>query len=82
MTLVRLAVEPNSRATEDGVVGRHIIVREPLQPPVVARVDPVMLEQVVRLDPPAELPLAMYPVVIEGGRVLIEIPEGPLAVTE
>ncbi|HET7182650.1 MAG TPA: Rieske 2Fe-2S domain-containing protein [Candidatus Limnocylindrales bacterium] len=34
------------------------------------------------LDPPAELPLAMYPVVIEGGRVLIEIPEGPLAVNE
>ena len=33
-------------------------------------------------DPPAELPLAMYPVVIEGGRVLIEIPEGPLAVNE
>ena len=34
------------------------------------------------LDPPAEIPLAMYPVVIEDGRVLIEIPEGPLAVNE
>jgi nitrite reductase/ring-hydroxylating ferredoxin subunit len=34
------------------------------------------------LDPPAEIPLATYPVVIEGGRVLIEIPEGPLAVNE
>ena len=30
------------------------------------------------LDPPAELPLAVYPVVIEEGRVLIEVPEGPL----
>lgn len=32
------------------------------------------------LDPPAELPLAVYPVVVEGGRVLIEVPEGPLEV--
>jgi len=30
------------------------------------------------LDPPAELPLAIYPVVVEDGRVLIEVPEGPL----
>jgi 3-phenylpropionate/trans-cinnamate dioxygenase ferredoxin component len=34
------------------------------------------------LDPPAELPLALYPVVVEDGRVLIEIPEGPLPVNE
>ena len=34
------------------------------------------------LDPPAEVPLAMYPVVIEDGRILIEIPEGPLFVNE
>jgi 3-phenylpropionate/trans-cinnamate dioxygenase ferredoxin subunit len=34
------------------------------------------------LDPPAEMPLAMYPVVIEDGRVLIEIPDGPLIVNE
>jgi nitrite reductase/ring-hydroxylating ferredoxin subunit len=34
------------------------------------------------LDPPAELPLASYPVVIEAGRVLIEVPEGPLPVNE
>ncbi len=34
------------------------------------------------LDPPAELPLARYPVVLEDGRVLIEVPEGPLAVNE
>jgi 3-phenylpropionate/trans-cinnamate dioxygenase ferredoxin subunit len=32
------------------------------------------------LDPPAELPLAVYPVNVEGGRVLIEVPEGPLEV--
>lgn len=34
------------------------------------------------LDPPAELPLATYSVVIEDGRVLIEVPEGPLFVNE
>jgi 3-phenylpropionate/trans-cinnamate dioxygenase ferredoxin subunit len=32
------------------------------------------------LDPPAEEPLAMYPVVIEDGRILIEVPDGPLMV--
>jgi 3-phenylpropionate/trans-cinnamate dioxygenase ferredoxin subunit len=34
------------------------------------------------LDPPAELPLATYPVVIDDGRVLIEVPDGPLEVNE
>jgi len=34
------------------------------------------------LDPPAELPLASYDVVIENGRVLIDIPDGPLEVNE
>ncbi len=34
------------------------------------------------LDPPAELPLAQYPVIIEESRILIEIPEGPLPVNE
>jgi nitrite reductase/ring-hydroxylating ferredoxin subunit len=34
------------------------------------------------LDPPAEIPLAAYPVVLEGGRVLIEVPAGPLEVNE
>jgi 3-phenylpropionate/trans-cinnamate dioxygenase ferredoxin subunit len=34
------------------------------------------------LDPPAELPIMRYPVVIENGRVLIEIPDGPLPVNE
>ena len=32
------------------------------------------------LDPPAEEPLAIYPVTIEDGRVLIEVPDGPLEV--
>ena len=32
------------------------------------------------IDPPAEWPLAVYPVVVEGGRVLIEVPEGPLEI--
>lgn len=32
------------------------------------------------LDPPAELPLAVYPVVVADSRVLIEVPEGPLEV--
>jgi 3-phenylpropionate/trans-cinnamate dioxygenase ferredoxin subunit len=34
------------------------------------------------LDPPAELPLAIYPVVVEDGRVLIEVPDGPLEINE
>ena len=34
------------------------------------------------LDPPAELPLIVYPVIVDGGRVLIEIPDGPLRVNE
>lgn len=34
------------------------------------------------LDPPAELPLAAYPVVVKAGRILIEVPEGPLALNE
>ncbi len=34
------------------------------------------------LDPPAELPLETYPVILEGGRILIQIPDGPLPVNE
>jgi 3-phenylpropionate/trans-cinnamate dioxygenase ferredoxin subunit len=34
------------------------------------------------LDPPAELPLARYDVIVEDGRVLIEVPDGPLPVNE
>jgi 3-phenylpropionate/trans-cinnamate dioxygenase ferredoxin subunit len=33
------------------------------------------------LDPPAELPLAVYPVIVEDGRVLIEVPPGSLEVS-
>lgn len=34
------------------------------------------------LDPPAELPLATYDVVIQDGRVLIDVPDGRLPVNE
>lgn len=34
------------------------------------------------LDPPAELPLAVYPVVIEDGRILIEVGDGPIEINE
>ena len=34
------------------------------------------------LDPPAELPLEVYPVVVEHGRVVIEVPDGPLPISE
>ena len=40
------------------------------------------LESGEPLDPPAELPLAVYQVVIENNRVIIEIPDGPLPVNE
>ena len=40
------------------------------------------LESGDALDPPAELPLAMYPVIVEDGRIFIEIPEGELPVNE
>jgi 3-phenylpropionate/trans-cinnamate dioxygenase ferredoxin subunit len=40
------------------------------------------LESGEALDPPAELPLAMYPVVVEGGRIILELPEGPIPVNE
>ena len=34
------------------------------------------------LDPPAEVPLARYPVEVVDGRVTIEVPDGPLAFNE
>ncbi len=34
------------------------------------------------LDPPAEVPLAVYPVVVEDGRIVIEVPDGPLPINE
>jgi len=38
------------------------------------------LESGEPLDPPAELPLAVYPVAVVNGRVTIEVPEGELEV--
>ena len=38
------------------------------------------LEDGAPLDPPAEWPLAIYPVVVEEGRVTIDVPPGPLEV--
>lgn len=32
------------------------------------------------LDPPAELPLAMYPVSVEDGRIILELPEGKIPI--
>ena len=40
------------------------------------------LESGEPLDPPAELPLAVYSVVVDGDRILIEVPDGPLEVNE
>jgi len=40
------------------------------------------LENGEPLDPPAELPLAVYTVVVEDGRILIEVPDGPLEINE
>ena len=34
------------------------------------------------LDPPAEVPLAVYHVVIDGERIVIEVPDGPLEVND
>jgi len=34
------------------------------------------------LDPPAELPLALYPVAIEDGEIVLYLPEGPIAVSQ
>ena len=32
------------------------------------------------IDPPAELPLVVFPVSIEGDRVVLEVPDGPIAI--
>jgi 3-phenylpropionate/trans-cinnamate dioxygenase ferredoxin component len=40
------------------------------------------LETGEALDPPAELPLAVYPVSIDDGDVILELPEGPIPVNE
>jgi nitrite reductase/ring-hydroxylating ferredoxin subunit len=40
------------------------------------------LEDGEALDPPAELPLAVYDVSVVDGRVVIDVPDGPLEVNE
>lgn len=40
------------------------------------------LETGEALDPPAELPLATYPVVVDDGQIVLELPEGPIPVNE
>jgi len=34
------------------------------------------------LDPPAELPLQLYPVTVEDGWITLELPEGPVPINE
>jgi 3-phenylpropionate/trans-cinnamate dioxygenase ferredoxin subunit len=38
------------------------------------------LETGEALDPPAEVPLALYPVSVEDGRIVLELPEGEIPV--
>ena len=40
------------------------------------------LETGEALDPPAELPLAVYPASVVDGRIVLELPEGPIPVNE
>jgi 3-phenylpropionate/trans-cinnamate dioxygenase ferredoxin subunit len=40
------------------------------------------LETGEALDPPAELPLQTYPVVVDGAEISLELPEGPIPVNE
>jgi 3-phenylpropionate/trans-cinnamate dioxygenase ferredoxin subunit len=40
------------------------------------------LETGEALDPPAELPLALYPVTVEGDEVILVLPEGPIQINE
>ena len=40
------------------------------------------LETGEALDPPAELPLAVYDVVVDGDRIILEVPDGPLEVND
>jgi 3-phenylpropionate/trans-cinnamate dioxygenase ferredoxin subunit len=40
------------------------------------------LETGEALDPPAELPLAVYPVLVEDGQIVLELPEGPIPINE
>jgi len=40
------------------------------------------LETGEALDPPAELPLVTYPVSVEDGDIVLELPEGPIPVND
>ncbi len=40
------------------------------------------LETGEALDPPAELPLQVYPVAVEDGQIILELPEGPIPINE
>jgi nitrite reductase/ring-hydroxylating ferredoxin subunit len=40
------------------------------------------LETGEALDPPAELPLAVYDVVVENGEIILELPEGEIPVNQ
>ncbi len=40
------------------------------------------LESGEPLDPPAEIPLAVYDILVEDERILIEVPDGPLEISE
>ena len=40
------------------------------------------LETGEALDPPAELPLRLYPVFVDDGEIMLELPEGPVPVNE
>lgn len=40
------------------------------------------LETGEALDPPAEVPLQVYPVDVEDGQIFLELPEGPIPVNE
>jgi 3-phenylpropionate/trans-cinnamate dioxygenase ferredoxin subunit len=40
------------------------------------------LETGEALDPPAELPLQTYPATVEDGKIVLELPQGPIPVNE
>ena len=40
------------------------------------------LESGEALDPPAELPLALYPVIVDEDNVILELPKGPIPINE
>lgn len=40
------------------------------------------LESGEPLDPPADLPLAVYDVLVEGDRIMIEVPDGSLEIND